>query len=433
MTRLLTLLCAASLLATGQAEPLPEQRWSPAALQSLQASAIRDPFTAHSVERARRAEEVARVRATLALPAGPERDAALPGALYAIGLFHLDPAPALPALLASLKRLPSQPVDAQRALLSAAYRFYPQASRPALKRLLPRLTTPREFAIAAYAILAARPQEHDWLMAQLRQAFPDWQNEPRLFALATRLTTRPAPRPPLADLLAAPLTPGYPVVFSLQRQDRRHPGLVMVRGADGRFVREADGNLFHRPQLALASSNLPGTITLGNSPQGIYTIVGSGTADNPWIGPTPYLESKVPIEASLAEFAHRPVEGEWRLDHYLAWLPPSWRDYLPIREAWLAGRAGRSEMLMHGTTISPDYYAGTSWYPGTPSAGCLVASEYWGPDGTLMHSDQLALLKAFTRQGQDRGYLVVVELDTQAAPVSLAEVLPVISAVEARR
>ena len=88
-------------------------------------------------------------------------------------------------------------------------------------------------------------------------------------------------------------------------------------------------------------------------------------------------------------------------------------------------------MLLHGTTINPEYYRDNPYYPGTPSAGCMVAMEYWSKsDGRLMHSDQLTLAKAFTAGGMDRGYLVVVELDDRAAPVNLAEVVGDVIAAE---
>ena len=90
-------------------------------------------------------------------------------------------------------------------------------------------------------------------------------------------------------------------------------------------------------------------------------------------------------------------------------------------------------MLLHGTTINPEYYRNNPYYPGTPSAGCLVAMEYWSKsDGRLIHSDQLALAKAFTAGGFDQGYLVVVELDERLAPVNLAEVVMDVIAAEAR-
>jgi hypothetical protein len=240
-------------------------------------------------------------------------------------------------------------------------------------------------------------------------------------------------------LLSAEIRRGVPVIYSFQRKDRARFGLAVVRGANGKFVRNADGSIFNIAHLAMALSNLPGTITNGNTPQGLFTIVGSGTATNPWIGPTPYLESKVPIEASVAEFEHNPnvnaqlnSNDEWTEARYESFLPASWRNYFPFKEALLAGQAGRNEMLLHGTVINSEYYRGASFYPGTPSAGCLVAMETWSKaDGKMLSSDQLSLAKAFTADGFDRGYLVVVELDGRLDAVVLDDVIADIRAAEA--
>jgi hypothetical protein len=340
-------------------------------------------------------------------------------------------------LRAALVDIEQKPVDFQRAVLSAAYALYARESAPSLSALLDKISTPREFAIAAYAVLKAddTPATRSGLRDKLAKRFPDWRDEPRLVALdhmlSTDLRAERAQRPPLIDLLTAPFRPGWPVVFSFQRPDRRQYGLAMVRGADGLFVRNADGSYFNIPHFALALSGLPGTITNGNTPQGLFTIVGAGTATNKWIGPTPYLHSKVPKEATVAEFEHANVEAEWTEARYESFLPPAWRRYFPFKEAWLAGLAGRDDMLLHGSTINPELNRAEPFYPGTPSAGCLVAMEYWSKsDGRLMHSDQLALAKAFTAGGLDQGYLVVVEIEDRPAAVNLADVVREIIAAE---
>ncbi len=272
-------------------------------------------------------------------------------------------------------------------------------------------------------------ETRDFIRETLVARFPDHAMEPRLVALMDRVTVDPRQhalrRPPLADLFAAPIRPGFPVIFSVQRPGRNVFGLALVRAADGRFVRNPDGSLFAQPMLARATTELPGTITNGNTPRGVFTIVGAGTATNKWIGPTPYLHSKVPVEASVAEFEHADTADEWSEARYESFLPPAWRGYFPMKEAWLAGRAGRDDMIIHGTTINSAYYTGASYFPGTPSAGCLVSMESWSrADGRQSSSDQLSLAKAFTRDGHDQGYLVVVEIDEGAEPVSLEEVLP---------
>jgi hypothetical protein len=130
---------------------------------------------------------------------------------------------------------------------------------------------------------------------------------------------------------------------------------------------------------------------------------------------------------------HGETSGEWTDAFYESFLPETWRGYWPFKEALLAGRAGRDEMLMHGTTVNSAYYRGQSYYPGTPSAGCLVAVESWSPDGRLVKSDQLSLAKAFTSGGADRGYLVVVEIDDRATPVMIEDVIADVLAAEALR
>jgi hypothetical protein len=59
--------------------------------------------------------------------------------------------------------------------------------------------------------------------------------------------------------------------------------------------------------------------------------------------------------------------------------------------------------------------------------------ETWRPeDGRQQSSDQLSLAKAFTRDGLDRGYLVVVELDSRLEPVGLSDVAADIAQAERR-
>ena len=431
----------AALAGCAQLSGEKERRHTPAEIAAYRPADFIAPIASSEGERMAVAEREARIRDALQAPASPangDEDSGAPGALWAIAFLNRDRAEGLGILQNALIAIDTKPVDFQRAVLSAAYTMYARESVPAIWPLLDRINTPREFAIAAYTMLKAQDsaETRAMLRAKLVAKFPDWINEGRLIALEHALTTDAATerrtRGPLIDLLAAPFRPGLPVIFSFQRPDRTHPGLAMVRGADGRFIRNADGGYFAIAHLALALSNLPGTITNGNTPQGLFTIVGAGTATNPWIGPTPYLHSKIPKEATLAEYEHANIEGEWSVARYESFLPLSWRRYFPFKEAWHAGLAGRDDMLLHGSTINPEYYRNNSYYPGTPSAGCLVAMEYWSKsDGRLMHSDQLTLAKAFTAGGLDRGYLVVVELDDRAQAVNLADVIGDVIAAEA--
>ena len=422
-------------------------------LVALRPAAMSAVLTSQAGERAVYDAEITNLRAALALAPGPEADEKIPGALSAAAHFNVERELVRERLLALLPGSHEKSPAYQRGLLSAAHTLYAKDVAPLMPDLLPKIKTPREFAIGAYTLLRAsdtQPQRA-WLFDLMRENFPDWANEPRLQALNRRLTVDPADdllrRPPLVDLLTAPIMAGYPVVFSFQRRDRERMGLALVRGADGRFVRNADGSYFNIAQLAMARTNLPGTITNGNTPQGLFVIKGTGTATNRWIGPTPYLESMLPVEAPVAVFNQPqlrdvPQEAnedarfaasrrEWNEAQYTRFLPPSWRDYFPMKEAFLAGHAGRDEILAHGNTVNSAYYRGENFFPSAPSAGCLVAMEYWSKDdGTLVHSDQLALVKAFVSGGSDVGYLVVVEIDDHPRPVVLADVIEAVVAAE---
>lgn len=431
------------------ADPSGVARRTVPELVALRPAALNAAIASAHGERAVFEAEATSLRAALALPPGPEADDKLPAALSAAALFNIEKDAVLAHLLKVLPTAADKSAPYQREVLTAAHTQYWKEAAPLIAALLPQIKTPREFAIAAYTLLRDDDAvtQRQMLLAAMRANFPAWIEEPRLQALERRLRVDPRDelllRPPLADLLATPTLAGYPVVFSFQRRDRERFGLALVRGADGRFVRNADGSYFNIAQLGLARSNLPGTITNGNTPQGVFVIKGTGTATNRWIGPTPYLESLLPVEAPVglfdapyagAELPAIPADDNkraWTNQAYERFLPPSWRGYFPIKEALLAGLAGRDEILAHGNTVNPAYYRGQSYFSAAPSAGCLVAAEYWSKDdGTLVHSDQLALVKAFVSSGKDVGYLVVVEIDDQPRAVLLGDVIDAVMAAE---
>ena len=415
------------------APPAPEKRYTAPELLALRPTDFSWPATSTDGERALREAAVADIRARIALPPGPERDAALPRLFELVAQYNAEIDAARPLLLATLPTLAARDAEFQRAMLTAAHTLYPAESAPLLWPLLPQLTASKPFVIAAYTLLQADPGAADRLRELVLQQFPAWADDARLTALTLRLTPTAAAAPPLAELLAAPLRAGFPVIVSLQRPGRQTQGLVLVRAADGRFVRDATGQLFAQPQLALARTGLPGTVTNGNTPQGVFTIVGAGTATNPNIGPTPYLHSKLPVEATPAEFEHADTApaAAWSDALYDSFLPPAWRQFVPIREAWLAGRAGRDELLVHGTTLNPAYYAGSPYFPGTPQQGCMISGEDWDPaTGRLLASRQLALAQVYAAAGTRAdlaGYLLVVEVPG-AGPVSPAEALALVTA-----
>ena len=435
---LLVLAAIAALLHGNQPTSPPDKR-SPAEVLALVPGSFKSEVASAAGERAvfgKAAESL-----QLKTVPDPANDESLPQALGATALFNFDKTSTRQRLLNALAHLPQKPVEYQREVLTGAHTLHWKEAAPLLPAVLPQIRTAKEFAIGVYTVLRAdeSPDVRSQMRTLMETGFPEWRTEPRLIALERRLQVDSAQdfavRPPLVDLLSAPVRPGYPVVYSFQRKNREYRGMAMVRGADGRFVRNADGSFFNIVQLAMANSRLPGTITNGNTPQGLFTIVGTVSATNIWIGPTPALHSKVPKEASVAEYEHVTLGSAppWDEDRYWSFFPASWRGYGPMREVWLAGLAGRDEMWSHGNTVNPAYYRDETYFPYAPSAGCMVAMEYWSKDdGTLVHSDQLTLVKALASTGKMEGYLIVVELDDRNAPVQMADVITDIMSTEGR-
>ena len=98
---------------------------------------------------------------------------------------------------------------------------------------------------------------------------------------------------------------------------------------------------------------------------------------------------------------------------------------MPLYESFYAGKAGRTEIIAHGTTINTDYYRNQSFYPLTPTQGCLCTREIWSTvNGKRVESDQQKLVDALKVAGGANGYCMVIEIDDQQKPVSINEILP---------
>ncbi len=223
--RSLTTLAAALLLAACTTVTPPEKpgekRYSAAELLALKPADFSWPATSTAGEQAVREQALADIRAGIALPPGPERDAALPRLFDLVAQYNAEIVAARPLLLQALPTLPERDPEFQRAVLTAAHTLYPRESAPRLWPVLPQLTTSKPFAIAAYALVQADGAAADRLRVLVPQQFPNWADDARLSALMQRLRPSAAAQPPLAELLAAPLRPGFPVIVSLQRSGRQ--------------------------------------------------------------------------------------------------------------------------------------------------------------------------------------------------------------------
>lgn len=360
------------------------------------------------------------------------------GAFWGMGLARHTSVVTDAAMARGLEDFSRRSPAFRRSLLEAVYTLYPGRFGEEMIRIAGSTDDPKLFAMAALHLArSAEGASHALLREQLETRFPGWQEHPILASLHFDLTARglvlSAGTPPLVDLLAYRFGEPQGVLFSFQRPNRDDLGLAVVRGPGGRFVRNPDGSYFAIPHFARAASNLPGYLTNGNTPQGVHSIQGYARVANPFIGPTETVQMVMPHEAGPAAFFHGAVaESVWTEPLYARLLPPSWRGWFPMWESERAGRAGRTEIIAHGTTIDPAFSKGMPFEPFTPSQGCLTAHEEWSAEGVNTRSDQRALLQAMRGAGIERGWCVVVELPGVHGPVTPGEVKEAMDAAEGK-
>ncbi|MBN1302595.1 MAG: hypothetical protein JW995_15360 [Melioribacteraceae bacterium] len=266
----------------------------------------------------------------------------------------------------------------------------------------------------------------------LESRFPGFKGNPILNLYSERLLDA-HDLPPIGDLLSHDFQKNSTIIYSFHREDRNFQGITVIKKPDGRFVRNMDSTIFYIPQLALSTSNLPGIISQGNTPEGIYSVVGLYVSETKSIGPTPNIITRIPFEVSPAVFFHdKAAQSSWTIDNYSDLLPVKWKEYLPVYESYYAGKNGRRLIVMHGSTDDLMFYSNKNFYPLTPSKGCLTAKEIWdGQTGKCIESDQVKLINAFYSTNRLKGFLIVVNLDDQKRPVELDDLLPHILSAEA--
>ena len=231
----------------------------------------------------------------------------------------------------------------------------------------------------------------------------------------------------IQDVFAKTQMKASVIIYSIQRKNRNYPGIVVVRDTAGNFITNSNNEIFYVPQLARSITNLPGYLTNGNTPQGIFRMDGFAVSKSAAIGPTENIQLTMPFETTIQHFLKDSTitDTTWTLGLYKQLLPAAFNNYYPLFETFYASQAQRTEIIAHGTTVDPDYYKGKLYYPYTPTQGCLCAKEIWSTiDGKRIISDQQKLIDAVKKAGGANGYVIVVEIDDQQKPVSIAEILP---------
>ncbi len=271
-------------------------------------------------------------------------------------------------------------------------------------------------------------RNYEFYLSEVEKRFKNWENKPRLFLFHEYLIKSEQERlkelPNLSALFSHKFLPGKTIIFSVFRKNRNYPGITIIRKPDGDFLRNRNGKLFYVKQLGLSYANLPGYLSNGNTPQGIFSIVGWYITPTESIGPTPNILTRLPFEISVKEFFHNSFkEKKWTKEIYKRLLPESWQNYLPIYETFYAGKSGRKLLIMHGSTDDLEYYIDKPYYPLTPTRGCLSAKEIWDETtGKCIDSDQAKLMNAFFSTGKLKGFLIVLNIDDKNKPVEIEDI-----------
>jgi hypothetical protein len=205
---------------------------------------------------------------------------------------------------------------------------------------------------------------------------------------------------------------GDEILCSFQYTNRGKPGFLMIRKKNGAWVTDENGKPLKFKQLARSISNLPYYLTNGNTPQGLYRVTSFDYSLNEWIGPTKNIQMILPYENDSSYLNGKqltPFDYETLLNPLIKNFPSLW-------EAHNAGKMGRTEIIAHGTTIDPSWYNNESYFPCTPSLGCLCSPEIWNKKGRLVKSAQQAWIDALERNNINPKWLIVVEIeDTNAS------------------
>ncbi len=322
-------------------------------------------------------------------------------------------------------------VDFQKALAEIAYSNYPAVFNKEIIQLSGAAQDAKLYAICV-EYLAASGANTSAYKKEVKLRLTKDPGNAILQQLCNRLDRFELKEqlPSIKDLLKHPFFDTAVVVFSFQRKNRNYPGITIIRDTAGQFVKDDYGNIFTVTQLARSITNLPGYISNGNTPQGIFRMFGTAVSKSTFIGPTPNIQLTMPAETSIWHFMNDSsiADTVWSVDWYKKLLPKSWKNYWPFYEAYYAGKAGRTEIIAHGTTVDPTYYKGQPYYPLTPTLGCLCTKELWSAeDGSRQYSDQQRLMDALQKAGGANGYYIVIELNNEQKPIATEEILALLN------
>ena len=366
------------------------------------------------------------IKSNLAIPISDSTEKKYQSAFWAMELIQYRNEFTDSVITACFSNLSLRSTGFQRAFLEVIYTLYKVEFGKEVELFISHTTDPKLFAMGVNYLKGLNVDLKPFVTDFLKRN-KNLSDHPIIFMLDNQLQDESPEVLPIIDLLKEKFR-NKTIIYSFQRKNRDYPGLAVIKKPDGKFLRNKDGEIFYISQLARAITDLPGYITNGNTPEGILSIQGIDFSKNTFIGPSPNLQLVLPYEVSPDKYFHNSItDSIWDNSLYANLLPDSWKNYMPIYEAYYAGKAGRNEIIAHGTTIDPGFYAGSSYYPYTPSLGCLTTKEIWSYEtGKIAESDQIIFMNALSSVGSDKGFFIVVNIDNQNKPVSSVEIKEII-------
>lgn len=314
----------------------------------------------------------------------------------------------------------------QRTALEIAFTLYQRDFNEAVEMINLKTQDPNSYVISSLYLLNFNSRHKEYLIKLLKEKFPNYRKNKLLkcFDEDLRSNSSYLSQKELKELLENPFQKGKTIIYTFHRKNRTYPGITVIKKPDGSFVRNEDGSLFHIPQLALSFSNLPYYIPNGNTPQGIYSIIGWYISPTETIGPTPNVLIRSPFEVKPAKFYHGKNKfNNWSIEDYQALLPKTLHNYDQLYHSYYAGKIGRKLIIIHGSTDDISFFEGSKYYPLTPTRGCLSSTEIWSKDtGKCLKSDQASLINKYKSLNSRNGFLVVLELDNKEKPVQIDEI-----------
>ncbi len=381
------------------------------------------------------------VKVNLSVPYHADKEESYNQALDAVTQFMLNDTVTIHYLQQALITYAQLPSGTQKALLEAILSMQSPAFVTTIQQLLQHEKQPKHLAMMAEYVLQNTTKPRITTIADLLKLLPQTTidngdsisltNLLRQYLLEKRRVPWFLDSAQWCALFALQQQKHEKTIYSIQRHNRNFAGLAIIQNADGRFARDSTGALLVFQQLARSASNMPYFVTNGNTPQGMFAIVGADISRNQLIGPSPNIQMVMPFENDSLFFGSDTLQNFHKQQLYRSLWPPSLQQYSPIWQAYEAGYIGRSEIIVHGTTIDPDYFLQQPFFPLVPTMGCLCTYENWNIfNGKLLKSQQLQLANAFFADGVMSGKLVVLEKDNVQQPVSLNEVTLLVNAYE---